>query len=75
MTKEQCTAIIKAICKTAEYLAVVNLFDDKTISGAATSHALDSLNDIFEGNIEDIIEDIPDDTTEEDPAPEDNQGE
>lgn len=75
MTKDQCTAIIKAICKTAEYLAIVNLFDDKTISGAANSQALDPLNEKFEGEIDDIIEDIPADETPADNTPDDNQEE
>lgn len=79
MTKDQCTAIIKAICKTAEYLAIVNLFDDKTISGAANSQALDPLNEKFEDAINDIIDDIPDDpaddTTPDDNQPDDNQEE
>lgn len=71
MTKDQCSAIIKAICKTAEYLAIVNLFDDKTISGAATSQALDPLNEKFEDAINDIIDDIPDDPAD-DTTPDDN---
>lgn len=77
MTKDQCTAIIKAICKTAEYLAIVNLFDDKTISGAANSHALDPLNEKFEDAVDDIIADIPDDpaddTTPDDGTPDNDQ--
>lgn len=74
MTKDQCGAIIKAICRTAEYLAVVNLFDDKTIAGAANSQALDPLNEGFEGDIDDIIADIPDDPAD-DTTPDDNQEE
>lgn len=69
MTKEQCTAIINAICKTAEYLAIVNVFDDKTIAGAATSEALDPLNTKFETDIATIVATIPDD-----PAPEAEPG-
>lgn len=75
MTKDQCAAIIKAISKTAEYLAIVNLFDDKTIAGAATSQALDPLNEKFDGEIDDIIEDIPADETPADNTPDDNQEE
>lgn len=71
MTKDQCAAIIKAISKTAEYLAIVNLFDDKTISGAVNSQALDPLNEKFEDAIGDIIDDIPDDPAD-DTTPDDN---
>lgn len=73
MTKDQCAAIIKAISKTAEYLAIVNLFDDKTISGAANSQALDPLNEKFEDAIDEIIDDIPADETPADNTPDDNQ--
>lgn len=79
MTKDQCSAIIKAICKTAEYLAIVNILDDKnifdgnTISGAVNSQALDPLNEKFEEAIDEIIDDIPDDpaddTTPQDEPP------
>lgn len=77
MTKDQCSAIIKAICKTAEYLAIVNVFDDKnifdgnTISGAVNSKALDPLNEEFEDAIDEIIDDIPDDPAD-DTTPDDN---
>ena len=81
MTKDQCSAIIKAICKTAEYLAVVNLFDDKVnlfndgvTVGEATQQALAPLNEEFEGDIDDIIADIPDDPAD-DTTPDDNQEE
>lgn len=60
MTKEQCTAIINAIAKTAEYLAEVRVRNKKP-NGATGEAVLEDLNDAFEGYITDIIADIPDD--------------
>lgn len=60
MTKEQCTAIISAIARTAEYLAEVRVRNKKP-NGATGEAVLEELNTGFESDISDIIADIPDD--------------
>ncbi len=60
MTKEQCTAIISAIARTAEYLAEVRVRNKKP-NGATGEAVLEDLNTDFESDISDIIADIPDD--------------
>jgi hypothetical protein len=63
MTKEQCTAIIQTIAASAKYFASVKVqFDNKPFP----DDALSTLNDSFDGEIEDIIADIPDDSSNAD---------
>lgn len=73
MTKEQCTALIKAIEQTAIFLLNNGVLVRNSVSGTVINpEYISDLVEDYSGEIDDIIEDIPDD-----PAPADgnNDGE
>ena len=73
MTKEQCVALIKTIQETAVFMMQSGVNIRNAISGTVQDATYTSgLVTSYEGAIEDIIEDIPDDpadTTPDDQNP------
>ena len=77
MTKEQCSALIKAIQETAVFMMQNGISIRNAISGTeADATYVTGLISDYGDAIDDIIADIPDDETPSDNTPaDDNQGE